>query len=114
MKLNPVAVEKAKQLLDDGKFRISTPWREVRPSSDLEDRYLSQHGASEYAQWYLALDTDIPEGSKLRYLYPIGDFNAVHRSGLVAAKELAAKHRHSEIEEAADDILFIFDRLTAC
>jgi hypothetical protein len=114
MKLNPVAVEKAKQLLDDGKFRISTPWREVRPSSEVEDRYLNQHGTQEYAEWYLAIDPAAPAGSRARYQYPIGDFNAVHRSGLVAAKELAAKYQQQEIEAAADDLLFLFDRLTAC
>jgi hypothetical protein len=114
MKINPVAVEKAKTLIDEGKFRINTPWRQVRPSADAEDKYLRQHGTEEYAQWYLALDTDAPEGSKTRYQYPIGDFNALHRSGLVAAKDQAAKYHQHDIEEAADDILFIFDRLTAC
>ncbi len=114
MKLNPIAVEKAKQLLDDGQFRISTPWREVRPSNEVEERYFHQLGAQEFGEWYLAVDPDAPEGSRARYQYPIGDFNAVHRSGLVAAKDLAAKYQQSDIEEAADDILFIFDRLTAC
>ncbi len=114
MQLNAEAVKKANALIDEGKFRISTPWRQVQPSSEAETKYAEKNGWQAYGQWYLAINPDAPEGSKERYLLPFGDFNSIHRSGLMAARQEAEKAHNSEIEQAADDLLFIFDRLNAC
>lgn len=114
MQLNPEAVEKAKTLIDEGQFRINTPWRQVQPSGEAENRFAEKNGWQAYGQWYLAINPDAPEGSKEHYLLPFGDFNSVHRSGLIAAKQQAEKAQNSDIQQAADDLLFIFDRLTAC
>jgi len=114
MKVNHEAIEKAKQLIDEGKFRINTPWRDAQPSVTAEDRYIDQHGWQEYGQWFLALDPDTHEATKDHYQFPFGDFNAVHRTGLVAAKKRAAQHQQAEVEAAADDLLDLFDRLNAC
>jgi hypothetical protein len=109
MKLNPAAVELARELLDDGLFRISTPWSKVRPSADSAAVHREAFGAENTTRWYLAVD---PDSGETRL--PIGDFKAVHRSGLVAALDEARLHGWADIAEAADDILFLFDRLTAC
>lgn len=109
MKLNSAAVELARALIDDGQFRISTPWRQVQPSAESAAIHREAFGAEDTARWYLAVD---PDSGETRL--PIGDFKAVHRSGLVAALDEARLHGWAEIAEAADDILFLFDRLTAC
>jgi hypothetical protein len=114
MKLNPIALEKAKTLLDEGKFRISTPWKQVQPSAQAQSAYLEQHGLVAYQQWYLAINPDAPEGSPERYQLPFGDFNSLHRSGLVAARQRAEQSQSEDIQTAVDDLLFVFDRLTAC
>jgi hypothetical protein len=109
MKLNPSAVELARELLDDGQFRISTPWSKVQPSAESAAIHREAAGAESAARWYLAVD---PDTGEMRL--PIGDFKALHRSGLVAALDEARLHGWADIAEAADDILFLFDRLTAC
>lgn len=114
MQVNYEAIENAKRLIDEGKFRINTPWREVQPSEVAQNRYLDQHGWDAYSQWFLAVDTSAPQDSKDRYKFPVGDFNAVHRSGLVAAKQRAAQNQDADLEAAADELLDIFDRLNAC
>jgi hypothetical protein len=114
LKVNQKAVEKAKQLIDEGKFRINTPWREIQPSDVAELKYLTQYGLDEYGQWYLALDSDVIGDSKDRYRLPFGDFNAVHRSGVIVARQRAAENHALDIETAADEILDLFDRLNAC
>lgn len=86
----------------------------MQPSAESASQYLHQQGAEEYARWFLAVDPGAPEDSPARYQWPIGDFKSLHRSGLVAARDQAYKHGAPDIAEAADDVLFIFDRLTAC
>lgn len=114
MQLNPTALEHAKHLIDEGMFRINTPWREAQPSPTAEDRYLANNGADAYASWYLAINPQAPEGSKERYLFPLGDFKSVHRSGIMAAKNSAEKAHQTDVAAAADEILDLFDRLNAC
>jgi hypothetical protein len=112
IQVNQEAVEKAKQLIDEGKFRINTPWRDVQPSPIALNRYLSQHGENAYSQWFLAIDPDAAEAE--RYTLPFGDFNSVHRSGVMAAKQRAEQHHAPDVEAAADELLDLFDRLNAC
>ena len=114
MIVNHDALEKAKQLIDEGKFRINTPWRDAQPSHTAEDRYIEKHGWDEFGQWYLALDPDAHNNTKARYQFPFGDFNAVHRTGLVDAKKHAAQNHETAVEAAADELLDLFDRLNAC
>ena len=112
MQVHQEAVERAKQLIDEGKFRINTPWRDVQPTPTAVNRSLDQHGLSEFSQWFLAVDPDAAEAE--RYKLPFGDFNSVHRSGVAAAKQRAAENQAPDVEAAADEILDLFDRLNAC
>jgi hypothetical protein len=114
MIVNHEALEKAKQLIDEGNFRINTPWRDAQPTNTAEDRYIEKHGLQEFGQWYLAVDPDTQADTKAYYKFPFGDFNAVHRTGLVAAKQRAAQNRETAVEAAADELLDLFDRLNAC
>jgi hypothetical protein len=114
MQLNPKAVAKAKRLIDEGHYRINTPWRDIQPSEAAARRFLEKHGAAALSEWYLAIDPAAPEDSLAHYLLPFGDFRAIHRSGVVVAKQRAAQSGDYVIEQAADDLLHLFDRLTAC
>lgn len=108
MQINRAAVEHARQQVFEGRYRISSNWRESQPSAAKAQSYLQQHGTEQYQQWYLAID-----GAN-QYVLPTGDFDAVHRSALMVAKEQALQAGNGELEAAIDDILFLFDRLTAC
>jgi hypothetical protein len=108
MQINHVAVEHARQQVYEGNYRISSNWRESQPSPAKAQSYLQQHGSEQYQQWYLAID-----GAD-QYVLPTGDFDAVHRSALMVAKDRAVQTGNTELEAAIDDILFLFDRLTAC
>ncbi len=114
MIVNHDALEKARQLIDQGKFRINTPWRDAQPTATAEDRYIANHGWKAYGRWFLAVDPNAHDGTKERYQFPYGDFNAVHRTGLMAAKQRAAQTRAAGVEAAADELLDLFDRLNAC
>ncbi len=108
MQINHVAVDHARQQVYEGHYRISSNWRESQPSASKAQSYLEQHGTEQYQRWYLAID-----GAD-QYVLPTGDFDAVHRSALMVAKDRAVQAGNTELEAAIDDILFLFDRLTAC
>ncbi len=114
MEVNYQAVEKAKQLIDEGMYRINIPWRDVQPSENAGQKYLDQNGLDAYGQWFLAIDPNVSETSPERYLFPYGDFKAVQRTGIIAAKQNAVQSQDADLEAAADEILDLFDRLNAC
>ena len=114
LRVNPEAVAFAEEKIGDGHYRISTLWREAQPSEQAKAQFLADHGYEEYARWFLAEDTAQPEGSPARLQLPIGDFKSVHRNGLVAARDRANKEQLDDVAEAADELLFFFDRISAC
>jgi hypothetical protein len=114
LKLNDAAFKHAEALIEEGKYRINTVWREAQPSENEEKRFLDQHGWEDYGKWFLAVDNDAAEGSLARYKLPVGDFKSVHRSGLLAAKARADKNSAGDVSEAVDELIFLFDRISAC
>lgn len=112
--LNTEAVEAARERIEDGSYRISTPWARVQPTPEAAARYAHEAGLAAYSRWYLAVDPTRPVDDPARYGLLVGDFKSVHRSALAAAQNQAIKDGQAEIAAAADDLLFIFDRLTAC
>ena len=62
---------------------------------------VAEHGLSEYAKWYLGIDTEQDEDNKGRYRFPYGDFKDVHRCGVLSAESRAAQYKHDDIESAA-------------
>ncbi|MFO7320599.1 MAG: hypothetical protein DIU68_002625 [Chloroflexota bacterium] len=114
LRLNREAVAFAEQMIGDGNYRINTIWREAQPSPQAVETFVRQHGLDGLRRWYLAEDPDAPEDAPERYQFPIGDFKSVHRSGLIAARDRAASQQQDSIAEAADELLFFFDRISAC
>jgi hypothetical protein len=103
MKLNERAYEHAQRLIADRKVVLDgrDEWSEHQPSAEDENRFIREHGMDEYARWYLGIDEDQPADNKGRYRFPYGDFEAVHRCGVLAAESRAGQYKHFDIERAA-------------
>jgi hypothetical protein len=114
MKLNERAYEHAQRLVADGKVVLDRrdDWSEHRPSAADENRFLDEHGMQEYSRWYLGIDEDQSEGSKRRYRFPYGDFESVHRCGVLSAESRAGQYKHFDIERAAAHLHGMLDALT--
>lgn len=112
--LNQQALENARCLLDQGQYMINTVWTTSAPSPEEEAHYAEACGWGAYAAWYLGIDTEEPADSKARYKFPYGNFKKLHRSGVIAAKQRAARDQLDDIVQGADEILDLLDRMNAC
>jgi len=102
VKLNPSAFDFAKKLIEDGRFVYDDrdAWSEHRPSTRQENDFISEHGFREYARWHLGIDNEKDEDVKERYKFPYGDFEAVHRCGVLSAESRAGQYKHDDIQPA--------------
>ena len=107
VRLNATAFEHARQLIGQGRFVSDHKglWKTDQPSADKENEFIRLYGFAEYAKWHLGIDERHAMNSKARYKFPYGDFDSVHRCGLLAAKSRAREYRHADIENAAVDLL---------
>jgi hypothetical protein len=103
VKLNGRAYDYAKALIEEGKFVFDErdAWSEHRPSAQKENEFIQQHGMSEYARWYLGINDELSEDTKGHYEFPYGDFENVHRCGVITAESRAGQYKHYDIENAA-------------
>jgi hypothetical protein len=113
VRLNRVAFDHAIELINKGKFVFDErdAWSEHRPSAQQENDFIDRHGFEEYAKWYLGINDDKAERIKGRYEYPWGDFNDVHRCGVLAAEGRAGQYKHFDIENAAAHLHGMIDAL---
>lgn len=109
-RVNQEAVDQARELIDAGTYDDDTAWSQAAPSPADGNDELDDEGWEQYARWHLAIDPDASERTKKRYHFPYGDFSTVNRAALIHAKQRAAQNDHSEIEQAADDLLQHLDR----
>jgi hypothetical protein len=111
VKLNNRAYEYAKRLIDEGKFVYDQrdSWSEHRPSRLREDEFIQSYGFSEYGKWYLAINDECREDTKRHYEFPYGDFERAHRCGIIAAESRAGQYKHSDVENAAAQLLAIIN-----
>jgi hypothetical protein len=75
-------------------------WSEHQPTADEENRFIEEHGWSEYGRWHLGVDDEAGAETKAHYKFPYGDFEKVHRCGLLAAESRAGQYDYDEIEKA--------------
>jgi hypothetical protein len=103
VRLNRRAYEHAKRLVADGRLVADDrdAWSEHRPSAREENEYLEAHGFSEYGRWYLGVDDGRPDDTKAHYKYPYGDFERVHRCGVLSAESRAGQYGHDAVQSAA-------------
>jgi hypothetical protein len=103
VKLNDRAYKHARALIEQRKVVLDErdAWSEHQPSAAEENRYIEEHGLGEYSKWFLGLDEHQDEDNKGRYKFPYGDFQSVHRCGVLSAESRAAQYKHSAIDRAA-------------
>lgn len=101
--LNSTALAYAKELISKGHVVLDRKgaWAKDRPSTELENEFIRQHGYGEYAKWHLGIDNRYTENTKRRYKFPYGDFKNVHRCGVLAVQSRAGEYNYSAIENAA-------------
>ena len=108
--VNDDAVKKARSLINSHHYVLESDWSEAQPSADEENDYLERHDWDGYSEWFLGIDKEASKETKSRYEFPYGDFNRVHRDGLIAAKQRAAQNDHAEVEKTADELLELLDK----
>lgn len=103
VKLNRSGYDQAKQLIADGKVVLDErdDWSEHQPSAAQENKFIEEHGYGEYSKWHLGIDDEQGEDTKSRYKFPYGDFERVHRCGVLAAESRAGQRKYGDIESAA-------------
>jgi hypothetical protein len=102
VKLNKVALEYAEKLVTERKVFIDErdAWSEHRPSTEQENEFIRLHGFQEYGKWHLGIDDAEDENTKRRYKFPYGDFQKVHRCGVLSGESRAGQYKHFDIERA--------------
>ncbi|HET6295804.1 MAG TPA: hypothetical protein VFG33_20640 [Kribbella sp.] len=101
--LNKLAYARARELIKEDRVILDDrdDWSEHRPTAARENEYLADHGFAEYQRWYLGIDDEEGEETKARYKFPFGDFEKVHRCGVISAESRAAQYKYDDIEAAA-------------
>jgi len=108
--LNRRAISHVKSLIDAGRYIVDSDWGEVQPRADDENAYIEKHGWAEYSEWHIGLTKDANPETKARYAFVCGDFERVHRSGIIACHYRAAEFKHKQIELGAHRLLQYLDK----
>lgn len=111
VKLNRGAYEQARRLIEEGKFIDDEreAWSDHHPSTQTEKAFIKKNGFSEYSKWFLGVNDEFGEESRRYFEFPYGDFENVHRCGILAAQSRAGQHQHFEVDNAAADLLAMID-----
>jgi hypothetical protein len=108
--VNKRAVAHVRKLIRAKHYVLDSDWGEAQPVAADEYRFLKNHSWSEYSAWHLGLTDDASDETKARYAFVVGDFQRVHRTGLIACQYRAAEWRHKGVELAAHRLLQLLDR----
>lgn len=108
--VNRSAIAHARRLIDARRYVLESDWAEAQPRADDENAFLKSHSWTDYAGWHLGLTDGAAAETKARYAFVFGDFQRLHRSGIIACHFRAAEWRHKEIELAAHRLLQYLDR----
>jgi hypothetical protein len=111
VRLHSAGARHARQLVKAGKavFDERDAWSEDQPSTDEENAFIEKHGMAPYGLWHLGVDDEKPADTKAHYKFPYGDFERVHRCGLLAAESRAGQYKHFDIEREAAHLLGMLD-----
>jgi hypothetical protein len=113
VRVNQSGVDHAEKLIKDSAFVADDrdDWSEHQPSADDENRFIEEHGYGAYRRWHLGIDDEKDEQTKGRYKFPYGDFEKVHRCGVLSAEVRAAQNDYSDIHLAAAHLHGAIDAL---
>lgn len=103
VKLNRKAFDYAKTLIIEDKFVYDDrdAWSEHQPSTQRENEFIESNGFAEYSKWHLGIDDEDNRETKAAYKFPYGDFERVHRCGVLSAESRAGQYKYLDIERAA-------------
>jgi hypothetical protein len=112
VKLNRRAYDHARKLVQEDKFVFDErdAWSEHQPSAAQENEFIRLHGFFEYGRWYFGIDDEVQEDRKGRYKFPYGDFEKVHRCGVLTAESRAGQYKYYDIENAAAHLHGMIDK----
>jgi hypothetical protein len=112
-RINESGYQHARRLIEDGHYVLDDrdAWSDHQPSTRQENEFIEQHGIREYQRWHLGIDDEEPEDRKARYKFPYGDFEKVHRCGVLSAESRAGQYKHVDIEMAAAHLHGMLDAL---
>jgi hypothetical protein len=113
VKLSERSFEFAKKLIGERRvvLDVMDDWSEHEPSTQQQNEFIEKHGYGEYGRWFLGVDDEEGEETKARYKFPYGDFENVHRCGVIAAEVRAAQRKYTDIEVAAAHLHGMLDEL---
>lgn len=113
VKLNQKVFDHAKERINEHKvvFDERDAWSEHQPSPREENAFIRRHGYDEYGKWHLGIDDAEREQTKGRYKFPYGDFENIHRCGVISAESRAGQYNYHDIEEAAAHLHGMIDAL---
>jgi hypothetical protein len=103
VKLNGTGYDHAQELIAEGQVVLDErdDWSEHQPSAAAANKFIEEHGYGEYSKWHLGIDDEALEDTKGHYKFPYGDFERVHRCGVLAAESRAGQRKYADIESAA-------------
>jgi hypothetical protein len=115
VKLSQASYDFAQERIKEGHYVIDDrdDWSEHEPSAAQENEFIEAHGWREYAKWHLGVDDEQKPETKGRYKFPYGDFNDVHRCGILAAESRAAQNEYDDIAGAAAHLHGMLESLAA-
>jgi hypothetical protein len=113
VKLNRPALQHAEELVTQGKVVLDQrdEWSEHQPSRQQENDFIHTHGFREYGKWHLGIDDEQNENTKQRYKFPYGDFERVHRCGVLSGESRAGQYKHFDVERAFAHLHGMIDAL---
>jgi len=113
VKLNATSFDYAKGLIKSGEYVIDgrDAWSEHEPSAEKENKYIEEHGIGAYARWHLGIDDEEDPDKKAHYKFPYGDFEKVHRCGVLSAESRAGQRKYYDIELATAHLHGMLDAL---
>jgi hypothetical protein len=113
VRLSQRSYEYAKRLIGEGRVVVDVmdDWSEHQPTAQQENEFIERHGWREFGRWHLGEDDEHGEETKGRYKFPYGDFENVHRCGVLAAEVRAAQRDYTDIEVAAAHLHGMLDEL---
>jgi hypothetical protein len=113
--LNRTGYDHARKLIEDGKVVLDErdDWSEHQPKAQDENAFIEAQGYGEYAKWHLGIDDEQGQDTKARYKFPYGDFERVHRCGVLAAESRAGQRKYADIENAAAHLHGILETLAS-
>lgn len=108
--VNQAAVDFALEMIERRRYVLRSDWGARQPTAADQNRYLKSHSWTEYERWHLGLTEGATDETKARYAFVFGDFQRIHRTGLIACVYRASEWRHKQVELAAHDLLQALDR----